>query len=260
MLLAGVSLSSESIAADTPLVLLAQPLPADERTVHSYEPLARYLETLIGRRWAIETPGTFTGYWSVLRRKNYDLALDGPHFTDYRTQKFGFVVLAKLPDSASYSLIRRSEDRVVDPMQLVGRRIATLGMLSTGYARLSAIFPNPIRQPVLIEVASTAEGIALLLDKKVEAAFLPTAVANNRLPGGSVATILTTEPVTQLILSASPRLDPAMREKIRDALLTAHENPNGRAMLQALELQRFEKATPESFANQRNALRSYWGY
>lgn len=245
---------------DAPLVVLIQPLPGEERIAATYEPLARYLETLTGRRCTIQIPPTFPAYWDVLRRNNYDMAFDGPHFTDYRAQKFGFTVLAKIPDTASYSLVMRDAARVLDPAQLVGRRIASLGLLSMGAPRLSAMFPNPVRQPVLVDVRTAGEAVDMLLDKRVEAAFLPTAVLGERLRRGDITVILTTEPGARLMFSTSARMPPQMRDKIRDGLLGATETDAGRAMLEALGLPRFEAATPESFVNQRSVLKTYWGY
>jgi ABC-type phosphate/phosphonate transport system substrate-binding protein len=260
LLLAAVLLPNLAPADDGTCVMLIQPLPHDERIGASYQPLARYIETLTGRRCTIQIPPNFPAYWDVLRRNNYDIALDGPHFTDYRAQKFGFHVLAKIPDTASYSLITRAASRGLDPTLLVGRRIASLGLLSMGATRLSAMFPNPVRQPVLLDVRTADEAIDLLLDKRVEAAFLPTAVVGERLRRGGIAVILTTEPAARLMLSASNRMSADTRGKIRDGLLRANETAAGQALLQALDLPRFEAVTPESFANQRNVLKSYWGY
>ncbi len=247
-------------ANDAALVLLIQPLPREERTFRSYQPLALYIQTLTGRPCTIQMPPNFPAYWSVLHRSSYDIALDGPHFTDYRLNKFGFSAIAKTPDSASYSLITRDTARIVDPAQLIGRRIASLGLLSGGSARLNAMFPNPARQPALVEVRSSEEAIDFLFEKKVEAAFLPTAVVSQKLQRGGLTVILTTEPMARLILSASPRLSAEIKEKIRGGLLQAHQTGAGRAMLQDIGLERFEPVTPESLANQRNVLKSYWGY
>jgi ABC-type phosphate/phosphonate transport system substrate-binding protein len=66
--------------------------------------------------------------------------------------------------------------------------------------------------------------------------------------------------MTRMILSASPRLSPDMQERIRGGLLNAHESDSGRAMLKSVGIERFEPVAPDSFANQRNVLKSYWGY
>lgn len=247
-------------AVEPPLVLLAQSLPRDERAVDSYAALAQYIQSITGRPCALQTLPTFPAYWETVRRNDYDLALDAPHFTDYRVHKFGFSVLAKLPDTAGYSLLAREAEAPTDPEQLVGRRIASLGLLSIGAGRLNAMFPNPMRQPVPLEAASADQAIDLLLQRRVEAAFVPTAAVAARLQGGGIAVVLTTEPMTRLMLSASPRLPVDLRERIREGLLHADQTEAGRAMLRVLRIERFEPATTESFANQRNALKRYWGY
>jgi ABC-type phosphate/phosphonate transport system substrate-binding protein len=260
LLLIALALARPASAQNDALVLLIQPLPRDERSAATYQPLAQYLEALTGRRCVVQTPPNFPAYWDVLRRNNYDLAFDGPHFTDYRSNKFGFSALVKTPDSVSYSLIVRESARLHDPLQLIGRRIASLGMLSSGATRLNAMYPSAARQPVLVEVQSADGGIELLLDKRVEAAFLPTTVVSERLQRGGISVILTTEPMARLVLSVSPRMGNDVKEKIRDGLLQATSTDAGRAMLRSVGLERFEPVTPESFANQRNVLKSYWGY
>ncbi|MFL6711299.1 MAG: phosphate/phosphite/phosphonate ABC transporter substrate-binding protein [Sulfurifustis sp.] len=258
--LAALLFGATLVAEEPPLVLLAQSLARDERSIDSYAPLAQYIASLTGRRCTLQMPPNFPAYWATLRQGKYDLALDAPHFTDYRVHKFGFSVLAKLPDAAGYSLIARDAEAPSDPAQLVGRRIASLGLLSVGAGRLAAMFPNPVRQPLLIEVASVDQAMDLLLARRVEAAFLPAPALARRLAQGGVTVVLTTEPMTQLAVSASPRLPAEMRERVREGLLRADQTEAGRALLRAIDIKRFEPVTAESFANQRTALKRYWGY
>lgn len=245
---------------EPPLVLLAQSLPRDEQAIANYAPLARYIESLTGRRCVVQIPPNFPAYWETLRRNNHDLAIEAPHFTDYHVHKFGFSLLARVPDAAGYSLIAREAEAPADPAQLVGRRIASLGLMSVGAGPLTAMFPNPMRQPVMIEAASADQAVELLLARRVEAAFVPTTAVAGRLPQGGIKVVLTTEPMTRLTLSASPRLPVDLRERIRNGLLHADQTNAGRALLRAVHIERFEPATADSFANQRNALKGFWGY
>ena len=247
-------------AEDAALVLLTQPLPREEMPAASLQPLADYIATLTGRRCTISTPPNFPAYWEAVRHNRYDLAFDAPHFTDYRIRKFGFTALAKTPDTTSYSLLMRDDGRSRDPTVLVGKRVVTLGLTSIGTLRLNALFPDPFRQPVLVEVASTEDGLNMLFKKKVEAAFLPTASIGNRIiPRGS-AVILTTEPIPRLALSASPRLARDLIDQIRIGLLQARATDNGRAMLRAIGIDSLDAATNEEFANHSFVLKGYWGY
>lgn len=262
LLLAAVALSlaPAHAADDAPLVLLVQPLQTQEQTTRIYRPLADYIQSLTGRRCTIQTPANFLSYWDAVRRNNYDLALDGSHFTDYRIQKFGFGVLARVPDAVSFSLVVKESSSVRDPAQLVGKRIATLGLLNASTGRLDGIFPNPVRQPVVIEAGTPEEALDLLLSAKVEAALLPTPLVSRRLERGGISVVLTTEPIPHLALSASPRLAAPLAEAIRTGILEAHKNDSGRDMLHIAGLERFEAAPPEVFAKQSNLLKSHWGY
>lgn len=247
-------------AAEPPLVLLVQPLPRDERTAESVQPFARYLETVTGRAWVLEIPPNFPAYWAAVRRHSYDFALDTPYFTDYRLQKLGFSVLVKSLDTASYTLIVRDTKGRRDPGALVGKRIASLGLLSIGTLRLNGIFPNPLRQPVIIETDHAQEAIDMLLGKKVEAAFLPTTRIPEHPREHGLALVLTTEPVARLAFSAAPRVAGETLATVQSALLSAPDSDLGRSGLTAAGVTRFEPATAEDFVNQGNVLKGYWGY
>ena len=250
------------VAADDALVLLIQPILSAERTKQAFQPLADYLGRSASVRCVISTQPNFLAYWDTVRRRDaYDLVLDAAHFTDYRIQKMGFHVLAKIPDSVSYTLLVPDINPVIDPMELVGKTVATLGPPSIGAARLSAMFPNPARQPVNVEVQSAEEGIELVLKRRVAGAILPTPIVSRQMAGsGGISVVATTEPIPHIALSAAPNVPTAVRERIRTALLSAHRVPDGQRMLTAIGFERFDAATPELYAGHSSILREYWGY
>jgi ABC-type phosphate/phosphonate transport system substrate-binding protein len=245
-----------------PLVLLIHPILSEEQTRHAFAPLADYLGKLAAREVTIRTAPNFLAYWEMLRRnEGYDLVLDAAHFTDYRVQKYGYQILVKIPDTVSYSLVVPGTALVIDPAELAGKLIASLGPPSLGAARLNAIFPNPIRQPLILEVANAEDGMKLLLSGRVQAAILPTPlVAQQMARAGGLNVVITTEPVPHIALSASPRLDPVLRETLRAGLFNAPRSPEGRAMLKAINFERFDLATEEMYAGQGRVLKEYWGY
>ncbi|MEK7815922.1 MAG: PhnD/SsuA/transferrin family substrate-binding protein [Pseudomonadota bacterium] len=244
------------------LVLIIQPILSEEQTQRAYQPLADYLSKLSGKRCVVRTLPNFLAYWEVMRQNSgYDLVLDAPHFTDYRAKKMGFKVLAKIPDTVSYSLIVPSGALVIDPIELVGRSIATTGAPSVGAARLNAMFPNPARQPIIIDSGTAEEGMQLLLKNKVQAAIVPTPLVSQQMAqGGGIAVVTTTEPMPHIALSASPRLDADLREKIRAALVNAPDTDDGRKMLKGINFERFDPANEQIYAGQGTILKEYWGY
>jgi len=247
---------------DGALILAILPVRSEAATRAAYQPLADYIGRVTGRKCVLLTHPTFFSYWSTVRQgKGYDLALDEAHFTDYRLQKLGFSVLVKLPDMVTYSLVMAGRKRVPDPAHLVGRRIATLGIPSVGAARLNALFPNPSRQPITVEVDNLEQGMKMLLDGKVAAAILPTPFVNQQIAGGSrVRVVLLTEPIPNSALSVGPGVDAGTRDALRKALLDAGKSDAGVRMLRSLGVERLDPATPAIYAGQSRILAEYWGY
>ena len=244
------------------LVFIIQPILNEEQTKRAYQPLADYLGKIAGKRVVIRTLPNFVAYWEVMRLSNaYDLVLDAAHFTDYRAKKLGFKVLAKIPDTVSYSLIVGSGALVIDPIELIGKTVATPGAPSVGAARLNAMYPNPVRQPVIVDSGTAEESIQMLLKNKVQAAMVPTPLVSQQMAqGGGISVVTTTEPIPHIALSAAPRLNAELREKIRAALVNAPNTEDGKKMLKGINFERFDPANEQIYAGQGTLLKEYWGY
>ena len=251
-----------SLAADDELVLAVQPILGEEETRKAFQPLCDYLGQATKRPCRLFTSPNFYAYWDKVRTSTaFNLVLDAAHFTDYRAQKLGFQVLAKIPDTVSYTLITRNTDLLLDAGELVCKRVATLGIPSIGAARLNGLFPNPSRQPVTVEVGAAEQAIRLLLDGKVNAAILPTPiVAQHMASGAGVSVMLTTDPIPHIGLSAAPSIDAATRAALRGALLKAHTSEDGKKMLKQIGFERFDPASTSVYADQGKILKEYWGY
>ncbi len=244
------------------IVFVIQPILSEDQTRRAFQPLADYLGQVTGKRVVIHTLPNFLAYWEVIRQDSgFHLALDAAHFTDYRVKKMGFTVLAKLPDTVSYSLIVNSGALIIDPVELIGRTVATTGAPSIGAARLNAMYPNPARQPIMVDSGTAEEGIQLLLKRKTQAAIVPTPLVSQQMAqGGGVSVVVTTEPLPHIAFSASPKLDASVREKIRSALINAANTDAGRKMLKDVNFERFDPATEQMYNGQSNVLREYWGF
>jgi hypothetical protein len=254
--------SSPGIQAAEPLVLAVQPILDEEQTRVAFQPLCDHLSRIAGRECRIHTSPNFYAYWDLVRRGGeYNLVLDAAHFTDYRANNQGFEVLAKIPDSVSYSLVTNSGNFILDASELTGKRVATLGIPSIGAARLNALFPNPSRQPVIIEIANAEAGINQLRERRITAAILPTpVVAQHMARGEELLVILTTDQIPHIALSAAPTLPAELRQKLRQSLTRAHDSKEGQAMLKAIGFERFDPATATVYQGQARILKEYWGY
>jgi phosphonate transport system substrate-binding protein len=244
------------------LVLGISPLLSEQETRRQFQPLCDYLAAAVQRPCRVETRPNFLTYWETMRRgRDFNLILDDAHFTAYRAEKMGYVVLAKIPNTITYSLAVPRAAALSDPSRLAGRRIATLGIPSMGAALLNSLFPQASKQPIPVEVNNAEEGLTLLRDGKVAATILPTPLVRQEIVNGApLRVLLSTAPIPHMGFSAAPDLDPALRQQIRQALLTAGKNPAGRALLAHLGIERFDPANATVYKDQARILQQYWGY
>lgn len=244
------------------LVLGVAPLLDEAETRAQFQPLCNYLANITRLSCRVGTTPNFLSYWESIRQgKEYNLFLDEAHFTDYRAQKMNYTVLAKIPDTVSYSLIVPRAAKLNDPARLAGRRIATLGIPSMGAAQLNGLFPKATKQPIPVEVDNAADGFALLRAAKVAAAILPTPLVREEIVRGApFRVLLSTVPLPHMAVSAAPGISPELRRTLRQALLNANQNDAGRAMLARIGIERFDPANATVYKGQARILQDYWGY
>lgn len=244
------------------LVLGVAPLLGETETRVQFQPLCDYLAAVARLPCRVGTRPNFITYWETIRQgKDFNLILDEAHFTDYRAQKMRFTVLAKIPNTVTYSLLLPRAAKLNDPARLAGRRIATLGIPSMGAAQLNGLFTRPSKQPILVEVDDASAGFALLRGGKVAAAILPTPLAREEiLRGAPFRVLLSTAPLPHMGFSSAPDISPELRQRLRQALLDAHKSDAGRAMLASIGLERFDPANATVYSGQGRLLKEYWGY
>ncbi len=248
--------SASVYAADYNLAVQPVMTEADIRTV--YQPLADYLSQVTGQKFHILTHRNFLTYWVRMKKgKGFDFVLDAAHFTDYRVQKKHYQVLAKLPDTVSFSVITGRDNFVFDMEELISKRIATMPSPGLGAIRLNEYFPNPIRLPFYIQVDNSTEAGKMLVNGEVDAAIIPTPLVNNF---EGVNTVLSTEPVPHMALSASPDVPKEVVDQVQKALLNAENSPEGRKMLETIRIERFDKASNEDYADYGKLLEGVFGY
>ncbi len=238
--------------------LAVQPILPKAQLERAYQPLADYLSQQTGHTIRLRASYNFLSYWEAMRRgKGFDLVLDAAHFTDYRDRKLGYTVLVKLPDTVSYSLVTREDLLVFEPEELVARKLATVPSPSLGGVRLAELFPHPLRQPRIIGTDNYPEALDMVRNNRVDAALAPTPLIRG---DDRLNVVTTTEPVPHMALSASPGVDRAIRQAIRQALLQAPHTPAGKAMLKKLKLAGFEAASNATYRGYARLLEGVWGY
>lgn len=258
-LLLSFSLSHSTLTSAAEYMLAIQPILPQEELKKSYKPLSDYLSKATGQKITITTQRNFVFYWHKMRKgkKGFDLVLDAAHFTDYRVQNLGYTVLAKLPDTVSFSIVTKEDNFIIDVEELTNKRIATMPSPSLGAARLEELFPNPMRLPNYVWELNTKDAVESVLSGKVDAAIIPTRLASTF---EGLNTVMTTEPVPHMAMSASPDVPAEIADKIRQALIKADSTASGKKMLSGLKVDKFEAADNASYAGYAELLQGVYGY
>jgi ABC-type phosphate/phosphonate transport system substrate-binding protein len=253
------NLGAASTAGAAEYTLVVQPVQSPETTATAFQPLADYLSKATGEKIELVTALNFLTYWETMKKGDqYDLILDAAHFTDYRIKRLNYIPLVKVASVVSFSLVTRDDHAVLDTRELIGKRLAVLPSPSMGYVRLNQIFPNPLRQPVIVPVNNAEKAAELVKDGKADAAMIPSPMVGSR---PYLYTVQTTAQVPHMALSASPRVPEVVRKAIRDALLSAPKTPAGRKLLANLNLGAdFEPATVDVYAGYSRLLTGVYGY
>ena len=240
------------------LTFITQPIYSPAETQHVYQPLVQYLSRTTGHRIKLITSNGFQDYWNKISNSSrYDIILDSAHFTSYRVKYLGYSVIAKIPDTVSYSLVSSSKEMFLEANDLVGRTLVTQPPPSLAAVRIEVLFPNPMRLPVVQSTMSMTDAVNQVMQGKASAAIVPTPLLKN-YPELNV--IATTKPVPHMAFSVSPQLTADTRIEITRALLEANRTAAGRQMLKQINFPLFSQASNKTYLGYHRLLGQIWGY
>jgi phosphonate transport system substrate-binding protein len=240
------------------LSLSVQPILPKQDILKAYQPLADYLSQKTGHNVTIRAHSNFLTYWADMRRqRGFDLVLDAAHFTDYRVNKMNYEVLAKIPDTVSFSIVTHEDNLVFDTEELVLKSLATLVSPSVGAIRILELFGDPVRQPKIVYAKNASDAASMVANKTAYAAIIPTALVG---AFQGLNTVETTDSLPHMGFSAASDVPPAVRQQIRDALVKAQETPAGQQMLQQINFPAFEGASDKTYAGYNRLLQNVLGY
>ena len=257
VVLLGLLLVASQLAQAQTYSLVVQPILPPRQTSQAFTPLANYLSTTTGANIRLVTALNFVTYWERMKKGEYDLVLDAAHFTDFRVKRLRYRVLVRIPDTVSLSLVTAGDLLIFEPEELIGRKLGTLGSPSMPAVRANQLFPNPTRLPVFVDFANATDTVRALLDGEIAGAIIPSPLVQNY---PELNTVLTTDPIPHIALSASPQVPNALAERIREALISIDRKPAGRRTMEALRLAPFVSATSGSYDGYAQLLDGVWGY
>jgi len=248
--------SSSSVAGN--YYFSVQPVIPRDQIQHNYQPLADYLSEKTGHTFSIRTYRNFLTYWARMQKaRDMHFVLDAAHFTDYRVQRKNYTVLAKFPDTVSFTVVTGEENFIFEMDELISRKIATMPSPGLGAVRLCNMFPNPVRLPFLIEASDSVDAVQMVLDGNVDAAIIPSPLVGNY---ENLNSVISTEPVPHMAVSASPEVPDEVAVAVKQALVQAINTPEGKKMLEKMRIEYFEDASDEVYAGFAELLDGVFGY
>lgn len=248
---------SSAVSAEQ-YTLSIQPTLPKNAVMESYQPLADYLSKQTGHKIKIKAYRNFFTYWQKMKNSDdFDLVLDAAHFTDYRASNKNYTVLAKIPNTVSFSVVTLDDVLLFDIDDLVLEKIATMTSPGLGGIRLYEIFHNPTRLPIQVTVNDSNEAVNAIVQGRAVAAIIPTPLVNNY---DYLNTVMTTKSVPHMAFSASPNVPEVVQHDIQNALLKASSSKDGQAMLKQLNLKKFEPTNGKEYAGYASLLKDIFGY
>lgn len=225
--------------------LAVQPIFSSNKIEKLYKPMVDYLSEETGETIVLKTFGGFKSYWYHMKRmKGFDLVLDGANFTDYRIQKDSYKVIARLPNTVSFTLVTRGDLFVLDLEELIPYKIATVAAPSMAGIRLKQMYPDPKARPVFILAQSYEASIKLILNGTADAAIIPTPLVGRH---SSLNVVETTEPTPAIAFSASPNVPDDLCDKLKLALINSSKTDKGKKMLVSAGLNQFINGSNEMY-------------
>ena len=229
-----------------------------EDTLKIYQPMADYLSQKAGIEVELLPARNFIGYWSQMRKPDaYDFILDGAHLAAYRIEKMGHRLLAKVSGVLSFTLISRPDDLILDPEELVNRKVAVLASPNLGGLQAYNLFTHPARQAVMIEAKNALDALEAVRSERADAAYVPTPILS-RYPEATVIT--SSEQMPNMTMTASPRVPSEVGQAVAMALIEAGQSEEGKAMLAAVNIASFEPAVRSEYQGLEQLLKNMWGY
>jgi len=267
--------SQQEVAADAspetkPLRVAAASIISPQETIRSYGLFFAHLEKQVGRPIELLQRKTYEETYDLLRFGTLDLALVCTYVAVKGHDEIGLEVLAapQVGGKAEYQsfIIVRADKGVGSFLELAGKRFAFTDPLSSsgrlyplallremnadpGTFFASTTYTYSHDNSIKAVVQGVADGAA------VDSLVYDQWVRRNPDLAISLKVIDRSPAMPSPPLVASKRLDPALRESFRNAVLSMHETPEGKKILADLGIDRFVPLRMEDYEPVRQIAR-----
>jgi len=237
-----------SAAAKDVITMTTAPTQSVADTHKLYGPLADYLSEATGKQVKLVPVRNFLEYTSKMRKDEFDIIFDGPHFVSWRMGHTEHVPLARLPGELVFMAAVKDGATISQIDQLVGKKVCAVNSPNLATLMVMDAFPNPVQQPVIVSERSFKGAMECLKKGKGVAAILPVKFwkkfeKKGKTKGFRLLYSKKKQPLPPRTFSISKRVDAATREKIRQALLDREGKPGAQPLFDRFRSKKLVDAT-----------------
>jgi len=245
-------------------IFSAPPRGSAEKEAAVYEPIAQYLSAVLGKKIVYVHPDNWLTYQTDMQKGKYDLVFDGPHFVSWRIIKTNHMPLVKLPGKLAFNImVSKNNKDIKSYKDLVGRTVCGLAPPNLATLTLYSLFPNPVRQPLVVPVKSFQEAYKKTTEGKCVAAVMRDKMFNKLNKKSKAARVIFhSKGIANQTFTAGPKFTPKERPLLVKTLSSNEAIPKMKAFHN-----RFNKkgkpllpADEDDFKGLALLLRDVWGF
>jgi len=244
-------------------VFSAPPRESAQAAAEIYGPVAEYLSAVTGKKVVYRQPANWIAYQAEMRKGEYDLVFDGPHFNAWRAANLQHNILVKAPGEHSFVVVvKKDNDKIRNLKQLTGRGICGMSPPSLGTLTVLNEFDNPMRQPLIVSTDSWNNIYSGMQSGRCTAAILPARNLAKLDPFGTATRVVfRARTYPNQAFSAGPRIAPEDQVKIARALAATEARTATAKLRDAFALNGdFQPTEKGEYTGVASILKDTWGY
>jgi ABC-type phosphate/phosphonate transport system substrate-binding protein len=149
----------QSVLADE-IIMSAPPRENQQEAEALYNPLAKIFSEILGRPVRYVYPDNWLNYQREMRRGNYDIAFDGPHFASWRIKHLEHDLLVKLTGTIQFVTFVNKRNKSVETLNdLIGKKICSISPPNLSALTILDTYKNPVQQPILFGIRGGMETV-----------------------------------------------------------------------------------------------------
>jgi len=228
-----------------------------------YEPVAKYLSAVIGKKVVYKHPGNWGIYRSRMVKGRYDIVFDGPHFNGYRAAKMRHNIIAKIPAIHEFVVIVKKNNTTYKNLgQMGGRTFCTHAPPNLGTLTLLQEFENPSRQPFIVNTKGWSKIYDGVQSGRCVAGILPILNLQKLDPQLKFSRIIFhAKKMPNQAFSVGPRISKKDQLKIARALVAPNSAEPTNKLRTAYNVKgNFVPTSNKEYFHMAKYLKNEWGY